>query len=183
MLKDSYNYEIYDDYYTPKSAWEQIKHIIPKDKIIWEACMLNSQLSKSPEYLADITGNEIVFNKEWNFLECEPPNYDIIVTNPPFDKKIKIPILERMVKLDKPFILVLNTMNTFTKYMREIFKGNLQHLQIITPDNKIHFDKLIDGELKPTKNCSFYCIYLCYKMELAPENLWITSPPKRKVKA
>ena len=25
----------HDDYMTPKSAWENIKHIIPKDKIIW----------------------------------------------------------------------------------------------------------------------------------------------------
>ena len=30
-------FAIHDDYETPKSAWEAIKHIIPKDKIIWEA--------------------------------------------------------------------------------------------------------------------------------------------------
>jgi len=27
----------HDDYMTPKSAWDNIKHFIPKDKVIWEA--------------------------------------------------------------------------------------------------------------------------------------------------
>ena len=27
----------HDDYMTPKYAWENIQHLIPKDKVIWEA--------------------------------------------------------------------------------------------------------------------------------------------------
>ena len=27
----------HDDYMTPKHAWENINHLIPKNKIIWEA--------------------------------------------------------------------------------------------------------------------------------------------------
>ena len=27
----------HDDYMTPKYAWENIEHIIPNDKVIWEA--------------------------------------------------------------------------------------------------------------------------------------------------
>ena len=27
----------HDDYMTPKLVWENIKHFIPKDKVIWEA--------------------------------------------------------------------------------------------------------------------------------------------------
>ena len=27
----------HDDYMTPKYAWEHIQHLIPKDKVIWEA--------------------------------------------------------------------------------------------------------------------------------------------------
>jgi hypothetical protein len=27
----------HDDYMTPKTAWENIAHLIPKDKVIWEA--------------------------------------------------------------------------------------------------------------------------------------------------
>ena len=46
-LVDSHKFSTFDDYYTPKSAWEYIAHLIPKDKIIWEAFCLNSKLSKS----------------------------------------------------------------------------------------------------------------------------------------
>ena len=46
-FKDSSHFEIHDDYYTPKSAWEQINHILPKDKVVWEACLLNSHNHKS----------------------------------------------------------------------------------------------------------------------------------------
>jgi hypothetical protein len=174
MCKDCPKFNVHDDYYTPKSAWENINHLIPKDKVIWEACMLNSHKSKSPEYLEDL-GHKVVHNKEWDILNNQPEHFDMIITNPPFETKIKKQILQRLVEIDKPFIILLNTMNTFTKYMREIFKGKLNDLQIITPSTKINYEKLDydTNELIPTKNCSFYCIYLCYKMDLSPQDLWL----------
>ena len=172
MLKDCPNFKVHDDYYTSKKAWENINHLIPKDKIIWEACMLNSHKSKSPEYLTDL-GNEVVYDTTYDILKDQPENYDMIITNPPFDTNIKKQIFKRLVELDKPFIIIINTMNTFTKYIRDIFKGNLNDLQIITPDTKILFNKLENGELIKTKPPSFYCIYLCYKMKLTPEQLWL----------
>ena len=30
-------FDVNDEYFTPKSAWEAIKDYIPKDKVIWEA--------------------------------------------------------------------------------------------------------------------------------------------------
>tara|TARA_R110000744_G_scaffold220252_1_gene339076 strand:+ start:1824 stop:2348 length:525 start_codon:yes stop_codon:yes gene_type:complete len=172
MLNDSPTFKIHDDYYTPKKAWEQINHLIPKDKVILEGCMLNSLQSKSPEYLTDL-GHKVIFDTTLDFITGEIPQCDMIITNPPFKTEIKKQILTRLVEIDKPFIIIMNVMNTFTKYIRKIFKGNLQHLQIITPDTKVLFNKLKDGELVKTKPPSFYCIYLCYKMELTPEQLWL----------
>jgi hypothetical protein len=174
MCNDSPTFKVHDDYYTPKSAWENINHLIPKDKVILEGCMLNSVQSKSPDYLTEL-GNKVVFDRNLNFITDDIPECDIIITNPPFKTDIKKQILTRLVEIDKPFIIVMNCMNTFTKYIRQIFKGNLEHLQIITPSTKINFDRLDyeTNELKPTKSCSFYCVYLCYKMELKPEQLWL----------
>ena len=172
MLNDSPTFKIHDDYYTTKKAWENINHLIPKDKVILEACMLNSNLSKSPEYLMEL-GHKVVFDRSLDILTGEIPECDMIITNPPFKSKLKQSILKRLVEIDKPFIIIINSLNTFTKYIREIFKGNMQHLQIITPDTKVLFNKLKDGELVKTKPPSFYCIYLCYKMELTPEQLWL----------
>jgi hypothetical protein len=171
-LKDSPHFQVYDDYYTPKSAWERINTSIPKDKVIWEACMLGAELSKSNQYLEEL-GCKVIADKTMNCLENQPEEWDMIVTNIPFDKTKKIPILERFVELDKPFIVIMNSMNTFTKYFHKVFKGKEKHLQVITPSSKINFDKLEGGKLNPTKNCSFYSCYVCYKVELPAEQLWI----------
>ena len=172
-LVDSHIFRNNDNYYTPKCAWEQINHLIPKDKIIWEAFCLNADLSKSGEYLSEL-GNKVVYDTNMDMLKNEPEKWDIIVSNPPFDKNIKIPVLKRMLELDKPFIIIMNSMNTFTKYIRDIFKDNLQHLQIITPKQKIQFIKLnTDNTITQTNNCSFYSIYLCYKMNLDTKDLWL----------
>jgi citrate synthase len=79
-----------------------------------------------------------------------------------------------MVAEDKPFITILNSLNIFSKYIREIFKGNEEHLQIVYPSNKIHFNKLTqDGTTEYKPNTSFYCVYVAYKMNIPPKNLML----------
>ena len=172
-LKDSPNFAVYDDYYTPKSAWVNIAQSIPKDKKIWEACMLGAELSQSDNYLRDITGGIVIGDRELNCLDDEPVDWDMIITNIPFDIKKKVPILQKFLEYDKPFIVIMNSMNTFTKYFHALIKGKEKDIQIITPSGKINFDKLEKGVLTPTKNCSFYCVYICYKLNLPAEQLWI----------
>ncbi len=176
-LKDSPKFAVYDDYYTPYSAWYNIREQIPKDKRIWEACMLGAELSQSDNYLRDILGQyshaSVVSDKSMDCLQSEPENWDMIITNIPFDIKKKVPILQRFLELDKPFIVIMNSMNTFTKYFHALIKGKEKDIQIITPSGKINFDKLEKGVLTPTKNCSFYCVYICYKLNLPAEQLWI----------
>ena len=176
-FSDSPTFETHDDYYTPEEAWKRIDHLIPKDKIIWESCMLNSHLSKSPEYLTNM-GCNVVFDYEMDMLIEQPNNFDMIITNIPFSndkpKCLKTNILKKLVQLDKPFIIIMNGMNMFSKYIRDIFQGKFSELQIITPRTKIQYDKLLNtGELIKTKGCSFYSVYLTYKMNLTPEQLWL----------
>ena len=166
------NYELNDEYYTPKSAWEKISHLIPNDKIIWESFLLNSVKSNSMKYLQDI-GKNVIGDTSWDFFEVNP-EYDIIVSNPPFDKTIKIPILTRLVELDKPFIIIMNVCNIFSNYFNEIFKDTRQQLQIIYPRGKLHFEKLLpNGTTELKKNTSFYCCYVCFRMNIPNDNLFL----------
>lgn len=167
-------FEVHDDYYTPRSAWGKITNSIPKDKIIWEACMLNAPKSSSMQYLEDLGTKKVVGDTSMDILKDQPEEWDLIITNIPFDYQIKLPILRKLVEFDKPFIIIMNSLNTFSKYFHEIFKDHFEDLQIITPSSKINFDKLLDtGELKPTKRCSFYCVYVCYKLKLPADQLWV----------
>jgi hypothetical protein len=153
--------------------WSRIAHLIPKDKVIWEACMLNSN-SKSKQYLSEL-GFTVIGFTFWDILKTDPP-CDIIVTNPPFKTSIKKQILQRLVELDKPFIIIMNSMNLFTNYFRSIFKDKIKDLQIITPRGKIKFEYYNEKTklIEPIKTApAFYCVYVAYKMNINNEHLWL----------
>ena len=173
-FNDSPHFAKYDDYYTTEETWRLIGDIIPKDKTIWEACMLNSDKSNSPQILKSIVGHDnVYYDTKLDILEGSIGS-DIIITNIPFETQIKKKILARLVELDRPFIIIMNSTNLFSKYMRQIFGENIKDIQIITPSTKIHYEKLLDnGELEIKKNTSFYSVFVAYKMNLNPEQLWV----------
>jgi len=141
-----------DEYYTPKSAWEAISKFIPKDKIIWEA--FYSPHSKSSQYLEEL-GFQVI-SKNRDFFK---KNYgDIIVSNPPFSKKREV--LERLYKLQKPFILVLPVTCIAAQYFQDTFKN--EPIQLIVPCKRIEFE--YKGKKK--NRCGFSCMYVCWKINL-----------------
>tara|TARA_R110000803_G_scaffold63527_1_gene124194 strand:- start:25 stop:558 length:534 start_codon:yes stop_codon:yes gene_type:complete len=173
-LKDSPHFDsTKNNYYTTKKMWENIIHLIPTDKIIYEAFLLNSQ-SKSINYLTEL-GLNVVGDTKLNFLTDTIPTYDIIISNPPFETKIKQKILKKLIEIDKPFIIILNCMNIYSKYMRDIFGENLKYLQQIIPSGKIKFE-VFNEETKSMKCCkdpAFYSCYLAYKMNISNTDLWL----------
>ena len=172
-----------NDYYTKKDMWENISHLVPKSAVIWEACLLNSK-SVSMDYWKEM-GYNIVGNNTWDCLNYYPINYDMIITNPPFEPEIKQKILKQLVKIDKPFIIILNCMTIYSKFMRDIFGDNIKHLQQIIPAGKIKYE-VYNEETKSMEKCkdpAFYSCYLAYKMNIPNEDLWLKYPePKKKVK-
>ena len=154
----------HDDYMTPKSAWENIKHLIPQDKVIWEAFYGDG---KSGEYLKEL-GFDVIHEKI-DFFENNVG--DIIVSNPPFSKSKEI--MKRLKELDKPFIIILPASKICTSYIRENYKDD--KIQIIIPRKRIHFLKHIDGKpVEGWKNaCNFDCFYYCYKMDFNKDIIWL----------
>lgn len=172
-FKSIQKFSKYNDYYTTQETWEMIAHLIPKDKVIWEACMLNSDQSRSPEILRQITGNKVVYNTKMDMLERRM-KCDMIITNIPFETNLKKQILARLVKINKPFIIIMNSCNMFSKYMREIFGKKIKFLQIITPTGHLQYEKLLEnGELENKGGCAFYSVFVAYKMKLKGEQLWV----------
>jgi hypothetical protein len=154
----------HDDYMTPKSAWENIKQYIPKDKVIWEAFYGDGN---SGNYLKEM-GYDVI-HEPIDFYENNLG--EIIVTNPPFSQSKEI--IKRLKVLDKPFIIIMPTSKINTSYFRENFMN--KGLQIIIPKKRIHFTKLIDGKVpdKWKNACNFECFYYCYKMELKRDIIWL----------
>jgi len=159
-------FEKHDDYMTPFSAWENIKDYIPKDKVIWEAFYGDGTSGKHLEAL----GFEVI-HKEVDFFENDLG--EIVVSNPPFSKSKEV--LERLVELDKPFILIMPSSKLQTQYFRKLFNNNETPIQIIIPRKRIQFQKLVDGKVPDdyTSKCNFDCFYFCYKIGLCRDIIWL----------
>ena len=156
-----------NEFYTYKEDWEAISQYIPKDKVVWEPFSNNDEF-EGPQYLKSICKE--VITGTGNFFECDIPKCDCIVSNPPFS--IKKEILQRLKELDKPFILILPTLSLQTKYMKKIFGGD--ELQVIMPTAKMFFYKFNeDGTKHKIDKLSYYCSYVCYKMNLPKDYLII----------
>lgn len=184
-FKDSPFFSTHNDYYTPKIAWEQIAKFIPKNYRIFEAFCLNCNL-QSAKYIEEL-GYEVIADNNLDFLEGELPSkesYDCILSNPPFQRinswkkrknNLKYRCIKKLFDLDKPFIILLNSMNLCSKWWKEVIKGNEEHIKFIYPSKKINYDKYEkDGKTKiivKKNNCSFISVYVTYKM--LKQNHWV----------
>jgi hypothetical protein len=144
-----------DQYNTTPEIWEMISHLIPKDKILFEAFLKDNWSSKSAIILRDM-GFNVVGDPTIDFFN-ELPEYDIIVSNPPYSMKKKI--FERLAVLDKPFILIL-PISTITKQFVKVLERD--KVQMIIPSKRMQFEKA-GVELS---RCWFDTCFLCYKMNL-----------------
>lgn len=148
-----------DEYMTPKYAWENIKHLIPKNKILWEAFYGDG---KSGDYLKEM-GFDVIHD-DIDFFENNLG--DIIVSNPPFSKSKEV--FKRLKELDKPFIILCPSSKINTSYVRDSFMN--KGLQIIIPKKRIHFGKNCDNF---KSSCNFDCFYYCYKMGFEKDIIWL----------
>lgn len=151
---------------TPFSAWEAIKDYIPNDKVIWEAFYGDGTSGK---HLEDL-GFEVI-HKDVDFFTNDLG--DVIISNPPFSQSKEV--LERLVELDKPFIMIMPSSKINTQYFRKLFGKNENPIQIIIPRKRIHFQKLVDGKIPEgwKDACNFDCFYYCYKIGLERDIVWL----------
>jgi hypothetical protein len=152
-----------DEYMTPKSAWEEIHQLIPKGKVIWEAFYGDG---KSGTYLREL-GFEEVIHEPIDFFEHDLG--DIVVSNPPFS--LKKQVLERLVSLDKPFILLMPIATLATTYCRRLFERR-GGLRVVLPKKRIQFVK--NGET--TSRCNFETAYFLYKIDVPDGVTFWVSP-------
>ena len=148
-----------DDYMTERSAWDNIKHIIPKNKIIYEGFYGDGT---SGTILSDL-GFEVI-HEDIDFFKNTHLG-DIVVSNPPFTMKKEV--LKTLFEADKPFILILPQNVIFTQYFRKMIIDLEEKPKLIVPKKRIQFLKMVNGEvdLNQKKQCSFDCYYICWKIE------------------
>ena len=188
-FKDSPKFSTHDDYYTPKSAWQQIQHLIQKkfgnSPTIYECFLLNSN-GQSKKYLKEL-GYKVLGDTTHDFLRKDQrPDkkfYDLILSNPPFARirsykqrksNLKYKCIKALVDNNKPFIILMNSTNIFQKWFKEIIEPVSKYVKFIFPSKKIQYDKYEEGGIIPIKagkGCSFNSIYVSFKV--LKHNEWI----------
>lgn len=148
-----------DEYYTPRILVEPIVEYLNHGATIW--CPFDTDNSEFVLVLKE-RGFNVIHSHIWNgqdFFEYEPEDYDYIISNPPFTLKLKV--LERLYKLNKPFAMVLGLPILNYQEVGSFFLD--KELQLLIVDKKVSFDG---------NTASFNNSYFCYKV--LPKDIMFT---------
>ena len=140
-----------DEYYTPPILVKPILKYIKPGSTIW--CPFDTEDSEFVKQLSIY--NKVIYSHIWDgkdFFEYEPEeHYDYIISNPPFTLKLKV--LERLYKLNKPFAMILGLPILNYQEVGEFFLD--KELQLLIVDKKVSFDG---------NTASFNNSYFCYNI-------------------
>ncbi|KAH9260817.1 hypothetical protein BASA82_000130 [Batrachochytrium salamandrivorans] len=144
-------YKKEDNYATPRSAWEAVMHLLPKDKVFYDPFWLDGS---SGNHLKELGLN--VVHTDTDFFTNQV-DYDVVITNPPFSQKKAV--LEKLLKDGKPFVMIMPVSVVCTKmYSQFIDEGT-----IVVPRSRIQF---IRGGTTTQGKCPFDSFYYFWKMDL-----------------
>jgi|TARA_R110000796_G_scaffold122231_1_gene236611 hypothetical protein len=157
LRKSSWNEK--DEYYTPAILVDAIIPHIPKGSKVW--CPFDTENSEFVIRLRD-EGYDVIHSHIWegkDFFEYEPKEYDCIISNPPFTKKLDV--FKRLFDLGKPFAVVMGLPILNYQVVGSFFiehQNAGRSLQLLIVDKKVSFD----GNTASFNN-SFFCHRLLEK--------------------
>jgi hypothetical protein len=155
--------QINDEYETPTYAFEMLKSFEPflENKIVWDPFVSETKEAASRILSCFPKIKKIIHSKEFDLLQDRNPEFDIIITNPPFScKKL---VWEKLLTLNKPFCLLVPLETLSRKYItKEIEKIN-KDLLIIFPQQRVNFIPL-EKIKKKQSNSPFHSVWICFHL-------------------
>jgi NDP-sugar pyrophosphorylase family protein len=149
-----------DEFYTPEYAIEPILKYVKKNSIIW--CPFDEEQSLYVKRFRE-EGHTVIathINTGTDFFECEIPECDYIISNPPYSRKGDV--LQRLFDIGKPFAMLVGVVGLFESQKRfEMFANN--EFEILYMNKRIAYFKDY-SEQKPSLNPPFSSVYICKGM-------------------
>lgn len=142
------SWEERDELYTPKILVEPIlKYIKPSMKIWCPFDTENSEFVLSIKELGNsVTYSHLLYDKD--FFKYEPESYDVIISNPPFTRKLDV--LERAYSLNVPYAFILPLTSLNYQEVGDFFLD--KELQLLIVNKKVSFDGCT-----ASFNTSYFC--------------------------
>ena len=146
-----------DESYTPAYAVKPILKFIPKNATIW--CPFDKPESEFVKQISS-QGNQVIYShidiNDGNFFKIEPKeDWDIIISNPPFQKKREF--FERALSFGKPICLWMTCAWLNDKYSKWVFKETDREMQLLMFDKRIHFEQNGVTKKKTTFSSAYFC--------------------------
>lgn len=144
-----------DESYTPAYGVLPIIKHIPNGSVVW--CPFDTEDSEYVKLIREagftVVASHIDDGKD--FFEYEPRNWDVIVSNPPFQNKRAF--FERALSFGKPFALLMTCAWLNDKYSKWVFKEAGRQMQLLMFDKRIHFEQEGETKKKTTFSSAYYC--------------------------
>jgi len=143
-----------DECYTPDYGVTPILKYIPEGATVW--CPFDTTDS---EFVKQISKQNKVIHTHlcngYDFLNYEPDNWDVIVSNPPFTNKRAF--FERALSFNKPFALIMANTWLNDAAPKQLFKD--KDLQLLMFDKRMEF---VQPNAKKTGKITFSSSYYCW---------------------
>lgn len=146
-----------DECYTPSIALEVLLPYLDKNKTYYEA---TSNISSNLLNCANLNGFNFLASNSKDFLKDNLPNFDAVITNPPYSIKDKF--IAKCYELNKPFALLLPVTAIQGKARGKMF--NNKGIELLVLNSRVDFT----GKGAP----HFGVAWFCHK--ILPTNLIFT---------
>lgn len=155
-IQDDFEGSKGNDVFTPEYAIKPLLPYLDKTNLIWDCAFGSGRLSEH----FNKYGFNVIGLKNKNFLDLDSDksfNFDIIITNPPYQFKDKF--LKRAFEIGKPFAFLLPLTTLEGMKRSKMFREN--EIQMIIPNRRINFE-IPSGK----KSSWFATAWFCYRMNL-----------------
>lgn len=156
MLSITGNNKFSDECYTPEQAIKPLIKYLKKDKIYYDCTSgISSNIVdflNNNDFKCLSSGSRNFINDNDLFGKNKMPNFDVLITNPPYSKKDKF--IEKCYKLKKPFALLLPVSSIQGKKRGYLF--NKFGIELLVLNNRVDFT----GKSSP----HFGVAWFCYKI-------------------
>lgn len=164
-----------DECYTPSYGVIPIIKYLPKGKVIW--CPFDTDESEFVKQMSqagyDVINSHLQYGQD--YYTYEPPQWDIMVSNPPYTNKREI--FERALSFNKPFALLMSNVWLNDSAPKQLFEN--KQLQLLMFDKRIKYINNGSVNNKITFSSSYYCFDLLPK-DIICERLAIPDETKAK---
>lgn len=145
-LKNSCKSADGDECYTPNYALEVLFSYLDKNKNYYEA---TSNISSNIIDCAKQNGFNFISSNGRNFLKDALPDFDAVITNPPYSIKDKF--ITKCYELDKPFALLLPVTALQGKYRGKLFGKH--GIELLVLNSRVDFT----GKGAPHFGVAWFC--------------------------